>query len=168
LAYEEGARALVRALKFGGAVRIADAMASQIAANAPPGWLTRGAAAEPGSSAGAFLVPVPLHPARMRTRGYNQAERLAAALSVRTGLAVDDCLERAGPTTAQVGRGRGERLRGIAGSVALRAGRSPPARAILVDDVLTTGATIAACAGALAAAGAGELRGVAYARTPGR
>ena len=157
LAYEEGAMALARALKFGGAVRIAEAMASQIAANAPPGWLAGGA-----------LVPVPLHPARLRTRGYNQAERLAAALSMRTGLAVDHCLERAGPATAQVGRGRGERLRGIAGSVALRAGRSPPARAILVDDVLTTGATIAACAGALAAAGTCELRGVAYARTPGR
>src|SRR5207248_3467705 len=144
----EGARALARALKVGGAGPIGGGLGAAVPANAPPGWLAGGA-----------LVPVPLHPARLRTRGYNQAERLAAALSVRTGLAVDHCLERAGPATAQVGRGRGERLSGIAGSVALRAGRSPPPRAILVDDVLTTGATIAACAGALAAAGTCELRG---------
>jgi ComF family protein len=157
LAYEDPARAIVRALKFGGVAALADTMAAQIAAVAPPGWLTHGR-----------LVPVPLHPARRRRRGYNQAERVASELAGITGLAVDDCLVRAGPRATQVGRGRSERLAGIAGSVRLAAGRAPPARAILVDDVLTTGATLAACAEALIEGGAEEVVGVAYARTPGR
>jgi ComF family protein len=157
LAYEEPARALVRALKFGGVAGVADAMAAPIAARAPAGWLTHGR-----------LVPVPLHPARRRRRGYNQAERIAAALGRRIGLAVEDCLVRAGPRGTQVGRGRAQRLAGIEGSVGLASGRGPPARAVLVDDVITTGATLAACARALVAGGGEEVVGVAYARTPGR
>jgi ComF family protein len=155
LAYEGGARALVRALKFRGAAAAAATMAAQIAATAPAGWLASGA-----------LVPVPLHPARMRTRGYNQAERLASELAARCGLPVADCLERAGPRATQVGRGRAQRLGGIAGSVRPRA--DTPRRAILVDDVLTTGATLGACAEALLTAGAATVRAIAYARTPGR
>jgi predicted amidophosphoribosyltransferase len=132
-------------------------MAAQIAANAPPGLL----------DAPATLVPVPLHPSRLRRRGFNQAERLAAALGRRTGLAVCDCLQRRGPATRQVGRDRDQRLTG-AGMVVLRPGRPVPGHAVLVDDVATTGATLAACAQALRAAGARRLAGVAFARTPGR
>src|SRR3954468_725989 len=65
LAYEGGARALVRALKFRGAVGFAGTMAAQMAATAPDELL-----------AGFTLVPVPIHPARLRRRGYNQAEWL--------------------------------------------------------------------------------------------
>jgi predicted amidophosphoribosyltransferase len=155
LAYEGGARALVRALKFHGAGAAAAVMAAQVVATAPPGWLDAGA-----------LVPVPLHPARMRRRGYNQAGRLAAEIAARSGLAVLDCLERTGPRATQVGRGRAQRLEGIAGSVRLRA--DAPGKAILVDDVLTTGATLSACAEALLAAGAVSVKAIAYARTPGR
>jgi ComF family protein len=158
LAYEGGARGLVRALKFKGATRAAGAMAAQIAANAPPRWLAPPAA----------FVPVPLHPARARKRGYNQAERLAAALAARTGLEVHDCLERAGPRGTQVGRDRAQRLSGITGTVTLASERAPPRRAILVDDVITTGATLAACAAVLERHGAAEVVAVAYARTPGR
>jgi ComF family protein len=157
LAYEGPARALVRALKFRGATLAADAMAAQIAVGAPPGVLHRG-----------VLVPVPLHPRRLRTRGFNQAERLAAALSHRTGLRVSDCLRRLGPARTQVGRGRTERLAGTHGTVSVRERAAIPRRAILVDDVVTTGATLAACAAALRAAGVHELVAVAYARTPGR
>jgi ComF family protein len=157
LAYEGAARALVRGLKFRGMHAAARTMAAQIVANAPPDLLTSGE-----------LVPAPLHPARMRRRGYNQAERLAAAIAELTGLPVSDCLERSGPPATQVGRDRTERLAGIAGRVALREGADVPRRAIVVDDVLTTGATISACATTLAEAGAEQVLAMAYARTPGR
>src|SRR4051794_9788591 len=134
LAYEGPARGVVRALKFKGARRAAGTMAAQIVANAPPGWLDDPRAA---------LVPAPLHPKRARSRGYNQARLLADAIAERTGLPVADCLDRTGSTRTQVGRDRRERLTGIAGSVRLRA--PPPARALLVDDVITTGATLLAC-----------------------
>jgi len=157
LAYERAARAMVRALKFRGALGVADPMAAQMAANAPPGLLDR-----------ATLVPVPLHPARLRRRGFNQAERLARALARRMRLPVSDCLERAGSARPQVGRGRSERLRGIEGSVRLRPGATAPADALLVDDVVTTGATLAACAAALGVAGSDRIAAIAYAHTPGR
>jgi predicted amidophosphoribosyltransferase len=134
-------------------------MAAQIAANAPSGWL--GGPAE--------VVPVPLHPARARKRGYNQAALLATALAQRTGLELNDCLERAGPRGTQVGRNRTQRLAGIAGAVRLDPQRAPPpGHAILVDDVITTGATLVACAHALREQRAIPVIAVAYARTPGR
>jgi ComF family protein len=133
-------------------------MAAQMAACAPAGFL------EPPAA----LVPVPLHPRRRRRRGYNQAERLAAALSRRTGLAVADVLCRQGPAGRQVGQGREERLAGIAGSIAMRPRAVPPAAAVLVDDVATTGATLSACAATLHDAGSRSVRAVTYARTPGR
>lgn len=153
LAYEGPAQGVVRALKFKGAARAARAMAAQIAATAPPGWLDRH---------DAQLVPVPLHPARARKRGYNQAQLLAEAIAKRTGLATADCLERTGAKGTQVGRSRAERLEGIAGGIRLRG--APPRRAILVDDVITTGATLVACAQALPIG----VKAIAYARTPGR
>jgi ComF family protein len=155
LAYAGPARELVAALKFRGAAGAAAAMAAQIRANAPPGWLETAA-----------LVPVPLHPARRRRRGYNQAERLARALSDRTGAPVHDVLERAGPRTTQMGRTRAERLTGTTGRIT--ATRAPPGALVLVDDVMTTGATLAACAEALRRRGATDLRAITYARTPGR
>jgi ComF family protein len=152
LAYEGAAQGLVRALKFKGAARAVSAMAAQIAARAPPGWL--------GSHA--QLVPVPLHPSRARKRGYNQARLLADALAERTGMHVADCLERTGAKGTQVGRSRTERLAGIAGGIRLTG--EPPGKPILVDDVITTGATLSACAQALP----NDIKAIAYARTPGR
>jgi ComF family protein len=154
VAYTGPARDLVRALKFRGATAVADTMAAQMAANAPAALF------------GAPLVPVPLHPRRLRRRGYNQAALIADALARRVGLEVADCLARSGSAATQVGRGRAERGAGPAGSVRLRA--PPPPRAVLVDDVATTGATLAACAAKMRAAGSSELVAVVFARTIGR
>jgi ComF family protein len=174
LAYAGPARDLVRALKFRGATALADAMAAQIAANAPARLLGARAAeparvgAEP-ARAGAVppvLVPVPLHPRRLRRRGYNQAALIADALAQRVGLEVADCLARSGSAATQVGRDRSERRAGPAGSVELRG--SVPDRVVLVDDVATTGATLAACAAVARAAGACEVTALVFARTIGR
>ena len=155
VAYSGPARALISALKFRGAVGVADAMAAQIVANSPPDLL-----------AGATLVPVPLHPRRLRARGYNQAEAIATALGERAQLPLVGCLRREGPAVTQVGRHRAERRAGPAGSI--EAVRDAPARVLLVDDVVTTGATLAACQRALREAGACEFAAVVFARTLGR
>ena len=157
VAYDGPARAIVAALKFRGAVRLARTIAAQIAATAPGGWLDR-----------AVLVPVPLPRARRRRRGFNQAEEIAWALAERTGSGVSDCLERAAGGETQVGLGRAERARALDGAIGVRPGALVPARAMLVDDVITTGATLGACAAALRAAGVMSVRATAYARTPGR
>ncbi|HYI81200.1 MAG TPA: ComF family protein [Thermoleophilaceae bacterium] len=159
VAYDGPARALVAGLKFRGMVGLAEPMAAQIAACTPATLLRPPA----------LLVPVPLHPGRARARGYNQAERIAAELRRRTGMRVADCLRRSGPADGrQLGRGRGERLVALAGSIDRRPGIPVPERALIVDDVVTTGGTVAACAEALYAGGASNVAAVAYALTPGR
>lgn len=155
VAYAGPARELVRALKFRGAVALADAMAAQIVANAPAGLLD-----------GVTLVPVPLHPKRLRSRGYNQAAGIAEAIGRRMGIELDDCLTRSGPAVTQVGRDRAERRAGLAGSIEVA--HEPCDRVVLVDDVVTTGATLGACRQALVASGAREVTAVAFARTIGR
>jgi ComF family protein len=166
--YEGPARELVRALKFRGAVALADAMAAQIAANAPRGLLAEAAFCDPAPPP--VLVPVPLHARRARARGFNQARVLAEALARRTGLATSHCLERLGAEGTQVGRGRHERRAGPAGRVLMRSAQAAeaPTRALLVDDVVTTGGTLAACADALRSAGTREIAALAFARTLGR
>lgn len=153
LAHEGPARALVAALKFRGALPVAQLMAAQIAASIPRELLSD-----------AVLVPVPLHPARRRARGFDQAQLIAVALGARSGRPVVACLRRAGAPTRQLGAGRAAR-RAAAGRLALSVRAPAPRRALLVDDVHTTGATLDACARALRAAGAAHVAAVAYART---
>jgi predicted amidophosphoribosyltransferase len=150
VAHAGPARDLVLALKLRGALPAVDVMAAQMAAGAPRAVLAPGAA----------LVPVPGAAARTRRRGFDPAARLAAALAARTGLPVRPCLRREG-SRAQVGRGRAERR--LAPAVRLAA--PAPAWAVVVDDVHTTGATLEACARALRAGGAGQVRAITYART---
>jgi predicted amidophosphoribosyltransferase len=156
VAYEGTARDLVRALKFRSALKVADTMAALIAAGpreALPASVT--------------LVPVPLHPRRLRRRGFSQTVALARALARRTALPVTDCLARSGDPLTQVGRRGSERRAGPAGHVRARPNVPLPAHALLVDDVATTGATLAACAAALRAVGTSEPRAVTFARTLG-
>ena len=157
VAYEGAARDLVRALKFRSARGVAGSMAAAIVATAPEGLL-----------AGAALVPVPLTRARARRRGFNQALVLADAVGRRTGCAVVECLERRGGSGTQVGRDRAERARALHGAVRASCAVAELERALLVDDVTTTGATLAACAAALRDAGCERVAAVTYARTAGR
>ncbi|ADB53014.1 ComF family protein [Conexibacter woesei] len=151
LAYDGTARRLVAALKFGGALPVAQLMAAQIAAGAPRELLRD-----------VVLVPVPLHPARRRARGFDQAGRIAGALADRSGLPLVRCLRRGGPATRQLGASRATRR--ASGRLAITVADAVPPRVLLVDDVHTTGATFDACARALRGAGAAEVAAVAYAR----
>ncbi len=118
---------------------------------------------EPKPPMGA-LVPVPLHKKRLRRRGYNQSTLLAREVGKRTGLPVEEAaLTRTRDTPPQVGLSHAERARNVEGSftcVGDVAGRS----FILVDDVVTTGSTMFACAKALKATGAASVWGLALAR----
>lgn len=137
-AYEGVARQLVGALKFGSRIALAEEAAALIASRAPGELLT------------GVIVPVPPAPLRRRQRGFDSAEAIAAALARRTGLPLLPCLGRA-QGRRQVGRQRAERL---ADPPRVRAVSPPPERALLVDDVTTTGATLGACAEALRTSGA--------------
>jgi len=112
------------------------------------------------------LVPVPLHPRRQRTRGFNQSELLADALGRGAGIVVAaSALVRREDTRSQTGLTAAARRANVKGAFAVRrraqiAGRT----VVLVDDVLTTGATASACAQALRAAGAREVRLLTAAR----
>ena len=111
------------------------------------------------------LVPIPLHRRRLRQRGYDQAQLLAAAAGRRFGLPVAPLLQRVRETGQQVGRDRTSRERAVRGAFA-SAGRVLGARICLVDDVLTTGATASAAAAALLDAGAARVEVRTLARAP--
>lgn len=106
-----------------------------------------------------LTVPVPLHDRRRTTRGYNQAELLAAVLCRGCGLSlVPEALVRTKAGSSQVGRGRAERLKAMMGSFSVPFAQMVRGkRILLVDDVLTTGATAVSCAVALLDAGAKEV-----------
>lgn len=109
------------------------------------------------------LVPVPLHPTRLRERGFNQSALIARSLSDSLGTPVLDALVRARPTRPQVGLGRAARKRNVLTAFGARGGLRNGASVGLVDDVATSGATLAAAAEALRAAGAERILAVTFA-----
>jgi predicted amidophosphoribosyltransferase len=145
--YEGAARHLVAALKFGSRIVLAEEAAALIVERAPADFLDGG------------IVPVPPAPLRRRRRGFDAAEAIAVALTRATGLPLARCLART-QGRRQVGRRRAERL---ADPPSVRAVSPVPMQALLVDDVTTTGATLAACAQALRAAGTTRVTAVTLA-----
>lgn len=115
---------------------------------------------------GEVLVPVPLHPRRLRERGYNQAALLARALGERIGLPVEETSlrrYRAAPSQARAASAE-ERRANVAGAFLCPPSSLEGKRVVLVDDVCTTGATLDAAARALKAAGARSVWGLTLAR----
>jgi ComF family protein len=109
------------------------------------------------------LAWVPLHPARQQERGFNQAELLARQAAAALGRPLAGGLRRLRATTPQVGLSGAERRANLQDAFQWAAAEPPPQRIALIDDVLTTGSTFAACAEALRAAGAQQVSCVALA-----
>jgi ComF family protein len=151
-------RRALHELKYGGEKRLATPLGEAIARR----WQRAGAG-------GDLLVPVPVHADRARKRGYDQAELIARAAAVALGLSCAPILERTRATIAQFDLDRSARATNVDGAFALKPG-GPPGEAlrgrwiVLVDDVVTTGATLAACAWPLLVAGALGVSAVTAAR----
>lgn len=119
-------------------------------------------ARDPQSATIEAVVPVPLHRARRRERGFNQSEGLARAVAHALDRPVNDMLVRTRNTKSQTALDGRHRQENVAGAFRVRDGGSPGV-VLLIDDVLTTGATMRACADALVQAGAGRVFGAVVA-----
>lgn len=127
--------------------------------------LLSAASAAPGARP-ATLIPVPLHRTRLRERGYNQALELARPIARQLGIPLaPDALERVRPTRAQSELGALDRRRNVRGAFVVR-GRTLPDHVALVDDVMTTGATLSECARVLKRAGVARVDVWVVARAP--
>ena len=155
-------RALVHALKYHGWERMADGMAERMARLAWPRDVVEERCA---------LVPVPLAASRLRERGFNQSERLARALGARLALPVwDDVLQRGRATRTQTRLTPEQRLSNVSGAFHAPVGAAAKLRGrhvVLVDDVVTTAATLNACAATLFGAGARIISYTTFGRAPG-
>ncbi len=155
--FEETSRALVHALKYGDRLDLAPMMGR---------WIAH-AGRELLAEADA-LVPVPLHWQRSWSRRFNQSAMLAAAISVESQVPIArSALKRVKATAQQVGLSRSERAANVQGAFRVpEEGKTAVAgrRLILVDDVLTSGATVEGCARALLRAGAVNVDVLVFAR----
>ncbi|MGJ3230968.1 MAG: ComF family protein [Oceanicaulis sp.] len=157
LVYDEASRVLPLTLKHAGRTDMLAAFGR---------WMAR---AGGDALAGAeLLIPVPLHASRLRRRRFNQSLLLARAVSRECGVAVDaHALARTRRTGTQGGLSAGGRTRNVAGAFKVRPAakdRIAGARVVVIDDVHTTGATLAACVRALKRAGAANVNALTLAR----
>lgn len=149
-------REAVHAFKYGGAYWMRGTLGD---------WIVAGFERHYGGMAFDLIVPVPLYPARLRWRGFNQAEELARTLSRRTGVPSAPVLRRLRDTGAQVAMGRRERQSNVRGAFGLAGpGACRDTRLLLVDDVFTTGSTIDECARILKRAGAASVHAMTVSR----
>ncbi len=131
--------------------------------------LARVFGAELRKISGAVLIPVPVAAARMRKRGYNQAELLAESLGKETGIPVDTrTLIRCIDTLPQKKLGNEDRIKNLLKAFTVKEGVKAPHTVILVDDIYTTGSTIEACTRVLKEAGAQKVYYTAVAIGSGR
>ena len=164
---EAGAREAVHALKYAGRARVAEDLVTAMSDMMLRGWEE------------ALLVPVPLGPRRLRQRGYNQSDLLARALGRRWNRPVAELLVRVRDTPTQTALTPAARRANVAGAFELRisdcglriegapvesAIRNPQSAVVLVDDVFTTGATLAEAARALERAGVITVLAVTFGR----
>ncbi len=158
-AHDEAIQRVLRRLKYGGGARLAAPLAD-LALPALRRLL--------GETGPAVLVPIPLHAERLRDRGYNQAALLAQRLGRQTQTRVWPGLVRRRATARQHGLDRATRLRNLRDAIGVSPARPPTEvermTVILVDDILTTGATLEASAGVLREAGVTAVYGFAIAR----
>jgi ComF family protein len=150
------ARAALHALKYDGERRLAEPLGRLLARR----WRRAGVG-------GDVLVPVPVHASRRRQRGFDQAELLAAVAARELGMPIVAALARQERTSAQHSLGRADRAVNVGGAFVVRPWQAAAIRGrwvVLVDDVMTTGATLATCAGVLVDAGAGPVSAITVAR----
>ena len=149
-------RSALHAIKYGGEQRLAEPLGAAVARR----WARIGVGAD-------VVTHVPVHAHRARTRGYDQAELIARVAARRLGLPYATLVTRERATMAQFDLDRGDRAANVAGAFVADPGRSPSPVGrwvLLVDDVVTTGATLAACADALEHAGALGTSAITVAR----
>lgn len=150
-------RAALHGLKYAGERRLIGPLAEAVAAR----WQAAGAG-------GQLLVPVPVHAERARRRGYDQAVLLAAEVARCLQMPWLRALERTRNTSPQFDLGRRARRTNVAGAFApagvVQAAQISGAWVVLVDDVVTTGSTLVACAEALYGAGAVAVSAITVAR----
>jgi ComF family protein len=129
-------------------------------------WLTETFDEHAGPGEWHALVPVPLYHRRRRERGFNQACEMARGLAAKRKIPVLDCLYRYRETVSQTKLERAARWENMTGAFRMKPGFDVGTRNLLIiDDVFTTGATVNACAQALAQAGAGQLAILTVARS---
>ena len=155
--YDDIARTLVHSLKYGDRLDLAPTLGRLMAA-----------AGKVLIEEADALVPVPLHWSRLWGRRFNQSAALAKSIAAESGLPIwHDVLKRVKPTAQQVGLSRDERARNVQGTFRVPAEARAQVggrRLVLVDDVLTSGATVDACTRALLRAGAVNVDVLVFAR----